>query len=161
AEHGVGVLPDLVQAAAELDAAGLAAAAGMDLGLDHPEVTADRLGRVNRLLGRARHLPWRDRDAEVGEQLLGLVLVEIHSSPGDWEGNGRLGAGGPRLRRGTAMAARERAGQAGRPLSPKPRPRAKRAPAARAPTPALPRTAGEGALRSCCCFPRSRGKCPK
>src|SRR5690606_16501078 len=78
AEHALGVLAHLVEAAGELDAAGLAAATGVDLGLDHPEVAGNGLGGVDRLFGRARNAPRRHRDAVVGEQLLGLVFVEVH-----------------------------------------------------------------------------------
>src|SRR5690606_7154640 len=44
ADHVAGGLADLVQRAAQLDAAGLAAAAGVDLGLHHPQVAAEFLG---------------------------------------------------------------------------------------------------------------------
>src|SRR3546814_3777120 len=69
---------DLVEGAGELDAAGLAAAAGVDLRLDDPEVAADRLGGVDRFLRRARDAPGRDCNAVIGKQLLRLVFVEIH-----------------------------------------------------------------------------------
>jgi hypothetical protein len=52
AEHALGCRTHLVQRLAELDAAGLAATACMDLCLDHPLCSAQCLGRVNRLVGR-------------------------------------------------------------------------------------------------------------
>ena len=83
AEHRLArSLAHVVEGLDQLDAAGLAAAAGMDLRLDHPEVAADGLGRLDRLVGRAGDAPGRHRDAVVGEQLLGLVFVEVHASPG-------------------------------------------------------------------------------
>src|SRR5690606_1165180 len=77
-EHALGVLAHLVEGAGELDAAGLAAATGMDLGLDHPEVAGNGLGRIDRFFGRAGDAPGGHRDAVIGEQLLGLVFVEVH-----------------------------------------------------------------------------------
>ena len=78
AEHALGVLAHLVVGLGELDAAGLAAAAGVDLGLDDPEVAADGLRRVDGLLRRAGDAPGRDRDAVIGKQLLRLIFVEVH-----------------------------------------------------------------------------------
>ena len=48
----VGVLADLVEAARELDAAGLAATAGVHLRLDDPEVAAELLSRLDGRIGR-------------------------------------------------------------------------------------------------------------
>ena len=63
----------------ELDAAGLAAPAGEHLSLDDDR-PAELLGGRTRLLGRRRKPPLRDRDAELPEELLALVLVEIHAA---------------------------------------------------------------------------------
>ncbi len=52
AEHRLGGLADLVDGLDQLDAAGLAAAAGVDLCLHHPVVAADGLGRLDGLLAR-------------------------------------------------------------------------------------------------------------
>ena len=65
AEHLLGGLPDLVVAAAHLDAAGLAARTGVDLGLDDPAIAADLLGAVYGLLGAVGEPAGRDGDAEV------------------------------------------------------------------------------------------------
>ena len=61
----------------ELDAAGLAAAAGQHLRLDDDRA-AELLGRLARLLRRRREPPLGDGDADAPEELLALVLVEIH-----------------------------------------------------------------------------------
>ncbi len=51
AQQVLGRVPDLLVVATDLDAAGLTAATGMDLGLDYPFFTTDFLGAVNRLFG--------------------------------------------------------------------------------------------------------------
>ena len=61
----------------ELDAARLAAPAGQHLGLDD-DLAAELLGRRARLLGARRDASLGDRDARAREELLALVLVEIH-----------------------------------------------------------------------------------
>ncbi len=81
AEHALGVVAHFIEGLGELHAAGLAAAARVDLGLDHPEVAADGLGRVDSLFRRARYAPGRHRNAVIGKELLCLVFVEIHASP--------------------------------------------------------------------------------
>ncbi len=70
---------DLAVVAAQLDTARLAAPAGMDLRLDHPGIAADLACPVGRLLGTVRQAPARHRHAEPGQQLLGLILVNVHS----------------------------------------------------------------------------------
>ena len=67
----------LVGRVGELDPAGLAAAAGQHLRLDD-DLPADLLGRRARLLGARREPPLGDGDPEALEELLALVLVEIH-----------------------------------------------------------------------------------
>ena len=61
----------------ELDAAGLAAPAGQHLSLDD-DGAADLFGRLARLLGSRREAPLRDGNPDPVEELLALVLVEIH-----------------------------------------------------------------------------------
>ena len=62
-----------------LHAAGLAAPAGVHLRLHHPGVAAQHVRRGQRL-GHARgRLARRQRDAILAEQLLGLILVQIHA----------------------------------------------------------------------------------
>ena len=61
----------------ELDAAGLAAAAGEHLRLDD-DGAAELLGRLARLLRRRREPAVRDRDPDAPEEILALVLVKVH-----------------------------------------------------------------------------------
>src|SRR5215831_5948818 len=71
----------LVIGLAQLDAASLAARAGVDLGLDRP-VPAAKLGRsVDRLIRAEGHGAFRHRYAEARQQFLGLILVDVHFSP--------------------------------------------------------------------------------
>ena len=57
--------------------AGLAATARQHLRLDD-DGAAELLGRPARLLGRGREATLRDGDSEAPEELLPLVLVEVH-----------------------------------------------------------------------------------
>ena len=63
--------------AGELDAAGLAAPARQHLRLDD-DLAAELLGRLPRLRRRLRDTSLGDRDAEAAEELLALMLVEVH-----------------------------------------------------------------------------------
>ena len=76
-EDLLGLLPRVVGILGELDPAGLAAAAGEDLRLDD-DLAADLLGGCARLVGRRRESPLRYGDPEALEELLALVLVEVH-----------------------------------------------------------------------------------
>ena len=67
----------LVGVLGDLDAAGLAAAADLDLGLDHARV-ADPLGRGHGGVDVGRRLALGNGDAGAGEELLSLVFEEIH-----------------------------------------------------------------------------------
>ena len=71
---GLGVLRRL----GDLDATGLAAPADLHLGLDDGDA-AEPLGDLPGLLRRGGHLTEADRHAMLLEQLLGLVLEQIHS----------------------------------------------------------------------------------
>src|ERR1700682_5696402 len=53
--------------------------AGVDLGLYHQFAAAQVFRRAFRLGGASRRFSGRSRDPEFFEQLLGLVLVNIHS----------------------------------------------------------------------------------
>ena len=77
AEDLPGQLTGLGRGLGDLDAAGLAAAADLDLGLDDGDA-ADLLGGRLGLVGRRRDLAQRDRHAVLLEELLGLVLEQIH-----------------------------------------------------------------------------------
>ena len=71
------MLARLVAVLGELDAAGLAAAADLHLRLDDARV-ADLVGRLDGLVDRGRRGAGRDGDAVAGEELLALVLEEVH-----------------------------------------------------------------------------------
>ena len=77
AEDVPGVLADLVGVVGELDAAGLAAATDLHLGLDDDGV-AGLVGLRDRLVDGVGHATPADRDVVAGEVLLALVLEEIH-----------------------------------------------------------------------------------
>ena len=62
----------------QLDAAGLAAATGMNLGLDHPLGTADAASGIGRFSRRGGDVTGRDRDAVARKELLGLIFVQVH-----------------------------------------------------------------------------------
>ena len=67
AQQSTGDLFDILEAACQLDTAGLTATTGVDLGLDHPERAAQRLGGLHRfLLGGNLGAAW-DRHAELLE----------------------------------------------------------------------------------------------
>jgi hypothetical protein len=79
AEQIGGGVTHLVIGLAELDAAGLAARAGVNLRLDRP-VPAAELGRgIDRLIGAEGDGTLGHRYAETREQFLGLILVNVHS----------------------------------------------------------------------------------
>src|ERR1700736_5661192 len=62
---------------AELNAAGLAAGAGMDLSLHRPVPAAKLGGAIDGLVGTVGDRSGRRRHAEIRQDLLGLVLVNI------------------------------------------------------------------------------------
>ena len=76
-EDLLGLVARVVRVLGELDPAGLAAAAGEDLRLDD-DLAADLLRGRARLVGRRRESPLRHGDPEALEELLALVLVEVH-----------------------------------------------------------------------------------
>ena len=78
AQHALGFLLHLLDGFDDLDAAALAAAAGMDLRLHHPDRAAQFLGRRDRFLDREGGLAARHRHAEAAQDLLGLIFVDIH-----------------------------------------------------------------------------------
>ena len=78
AEHAGGVIANLIQALGELDSACLAAAAGVDLGLDDPQISAEFLGCLDGGVRCFSCYALRHRDAVFGEQRLGLVFVKVH-----------------------------------------------------------------------------------
>jgi hypothetical protein len=67
AEHGSGRRCDRIEILGELDAARLAAAAGMDLGFDDPGCGPQPAGRRNGFLGRGGRLAFRHRNGVFGK----------------------------------------------------------------------------------------------
>ena len=73
----------LLSGAGELDAAGLAAAAGLDLGLDDHQLASrveEGLRGAARLLRGCGHGAVEHGDAVLTEQVPGLVFVQIHAA---------------------------------------------------------------------------------
>ena len=77
ADQLVGVVPDLVDGPGHLDAAALAAPAGMDLRLDHPALAAEFLGRGRGVVHGVRDPAFRYPHAVFPQQFLGLVFVDV------------------------------------------------------------------------------------
>ena len=73
------VLLGLLAAVGDLDAAELAAPADLDLRLDRAWV-ADLIGGGHRVLDGPGGLAVRDRDTVAGEELLALVLEQVHDA---------------------------------------------------------------------------------
>ncbi len=82
------MLADFVDRPGEADAAlgvgaqflelALAAAAGMDLRLDHPQRPGKLLRGLDRFFDGHRGIAGGHRHAELGEQFLGLIFVDVH-----------------------------------------------------------------------------------
>jgi hypothetical protein len=81
AEHALRRVVHLVIGPAQLDAAGLAAGAGVDLRLDGPVPAAQLRCDEGRLVGAVGHRAALDRHAIARQQLLGLVLVNVQLAP--------------------------------------------------------------------------------
>src|SRR6185369_7068401 len=74
------LLAHLVQRFRDLHAAALAAAAGVDLRLHHPDAAAEFFRRLDRFVdAEARESARRDH-AEFAEQFFALVLVDFHAA---------------------------------------------------------------------------------
>ena len=72
-------LTDLLERACDAHAAGFSAPAGVDLGLHDPPLTAQLGCTGNRLVRRVGNGSRRDRDTVGAEELLGLMLVDVHA----------------------------------------------------------------------------------
>ncbi len=105
-QHLLGVGADLVDRLDDADAAlgvgaealeaALAAAAGVDLRLHHEDGAAQVLRGLDRLFDRVGGEPARDGDAELFEDGLGLMLVDVHWAGGSevvWAATGRRAGG--------------------------------------------------------------------
>jgi len=78
AEHFAGILFDLISRLGNLDAAALAASAGMNLCLDCVRAVAEALGPVAGRVAVVDDVSFWKRNPEVPQNCLGLVLVNIH-----------------------------------------------------------------------------------
>jgi hypothetical protein len=78
AEHALGRFLGGIATADQLDAADLAATAGMDLGLDDDLFGAELLGHRAGAFRRSGEAALRHRNAVTREDFLRLVLVQIH-----------------------------------------------------------------------------------
>jgi arylsulfatase A-like enzyme len=78
AQDVAGARLDLVDRLGHLHAAALAAAARMDLRLDHPHRATELLCRLDGLLHRESRNAARDRHAKLAQDFLGLVFVNFH-----------------------------------------------------------------------------------
>ena len=82
AEDGSGVLTDFIQRTGQLDAAALAAATGVDLGLDDPDGAAQLLGRLDRFFDiEAWNTPGH-RYTIALQDFFALILVDFHGDLG-------------------------------------------------------------------------------
>ena len=79
-EDACGFLLHVVDRFDDLDAAGLAAAAGVNLCLHDPDRTAQVLGAVDRLVDAESRNAARHRHAEFAQYRLCLVFVDIHAT---------------------------------------------------------------------------------
>ena len=73
-----GELLRFVHRARQLDAAALAAPAGVNLRLHHDHLGAQALGDAAGVFGFGHHLAARRGNAEAAENLLGLIFVNLH-----------------------------------------------------------------------------------
>ena len=107
AEDLAGQLLQVVHRARELDAAALAAAAGVDLGLDDPDAAAEFLSGFHRLLHRERGVAARHGHAELAQEFLALVFVDLHGSVFlKWSTKGSVRGAAGRVRSARQMSAR-------------------------------------------------------
>src|SRR5512132_3524555 len=75
----IGLLPHLLVRFHHLDAAGLAASAGVNLRLDDEHRRAELARGLDRPLDRKGGVPARHRDAEFPQHRFGLILVDVHA----------------------------------------------------------------------------------
>ena len=78
AQHAGGFALHVVDGAHDLDAAALAAPAGMDLRLDHPDRSAQFLGRRDGFIDREGGFAARRGGAEAAQNLFRLIFVDVH-----------------------------------------------------------------------------------
>ena len=78
AEHPRGFLLHVVDGFHHLDAAGLAASAGVDLRFHHPDRTAQFLRALDRFVDVERRYAARHRHAEFAQHRFCLIFVNVH-----------------------------------------------------------------------------------
>ena len=78
AEHLGVSIGSRFRAVDELDAAGLAAATRVDLGLDDPLAAANPASSIGCFSGRGGDVTGRDRKSIARKELLGLIFVQVH-----------------------------------------------------------------------------------
>ena len=78
AQHARRFLADIVDRSDDLHAAALAATAGMDLRLHHPDRTAELLGRRHRFVDGERGNAAGRGHAETAEDFFGLIFMDVH-----------------------------------------------------------------------------------
>ena len=78
AEQALGLALHVVDRFHHLDAAGLAAAAGMDLRLHHPDRAAELVGGLHGLVDAHGRNAARHRHAEFAQHGFRLVFVDVH-----------------------------------------------------------------------------------
>jgi phosphoribosylaminoimidazole carboxylase (NCAIR synthetase) len=79
AEDLVRIFANLFQRLCNLHAAALTTAASVNLSLDDPNRAAQLLRGLDRIVHREHGLAARDRDAELPQDFLSLVLVNLHA----------------------------------------------------------------------------------
>ena len=77
-EHALGRRAHRLDFPRQLDTARLAAAARVHLGLHHPRAPRESAGGFHGLFGTRRDLAGGNRDAVAAEDVLRLVLVQVH-----------------------------------------------------------------------------------
>src|ERR1041385_2466884 len=80
AEHALRFFAQIVERFHDLDTAALAAAAGVNLRLHHPNGTTQSLGSSHRFIDAECGNTARHRHTKAAQNLLGLVFVDVHAS---------------------------------------------------------------------------------
>src|ERR1700722_9651333 len=80
AQHALGFFANVIDRTDDFHAAALAAAARMNLGLHHPDGTAQLLGRGHRLIdGKGGKAAWH-RYAKSAQDFFGLIFMDVHAA---------------------------------------------------------------------------------
>ena len=79
-QQALGFLRNVLDRLDHLDAAGLAAATGMNLSLHHPHRPAELVRRLVGFFDRERRYALRHRHAKFTQDCLGLIFVDVHAA---------------------------------------------------------------------------------